>query len=84
MVFEITYIGQEIAGRWPCKVDQSVARPCHTVLDEDPALKCPEAAGGQALAHFRLWLAGQILNDIFLRFSLFSKAEEQTSGRMRL
>lgn len=54
VVFEITSIGLEIAGRWPCKVDQRVDRPCHIVLDEDPALKCPETAGGQVLAHFSM------------------------------
>ncbi len=45
-------MGLEIARRWPCKVDQSVATPCHIVLGEDPALKCPETAGGKVSVHF--------------------------------
>lgn len=79
VVFEITSISLEIAGQWPCKVDQSVSRPCHIVLDEDPALKCPETC----CVRFSLRSAGQILYDIFLRFSLLSKAEDQTSGNLR-
>lgn len=70
MVFEITSIGLEIAGRWPCKVDQRVDRPCHIVLDEDPALKCPETAGGQVLAHFSMTFFSQI------QFALQSRRAE--------
>lgn len=84
VVFEISSIGLEIAGRWPCKVDQSLSRPCHIVLNEYPALKCPETAGVQVLVYFSLWSAGQILYDISLRFSLLSKADFVYSGRIRL
>ncbi len=79
VVFEITSIGLEIAGRWPCKVDQRVDRPCHIVLDEDPALKCPETAGGQVLAHFSMTFFSQI------QFALQSRrADFGHSERMRL
>lgn len=69
-------MGLEIAGRWPCKVDQSVATPCHIVLGDDPALKCPETAGRKVLAYFGE--QGRYSMTFFLRFSLLSKAEEQT------
>ncbi len=85
MVFEITSMGLEIAGRWPCKVDQSVATPCHIVLGEDPALKCPETAGGKVSAHFGE--QGRYSMTFFsqIQFALQSRrADSGHSERMRL